>query len=71
MSYRPLSDIHGYRGVEYSVFETKPGEWQWKYYPKVEQGNAKGGITKGSREAAILAMRAAVDQWLGPVSPRC
>jgi hypothetical protein len=66
MSRKQLADVHGYRGVEYSVFETAPGEWKWKYYPKLERGDAKGGIAKGGRDTAIAAVKAAIDEWLGP-----
>jgi len=63
MNHKPLADIHSYRGVEYSVHEKAPGEWEWKYYPKVEDGDAKGGTVKGDRDAALKAVKAAIDEW--------
>jgi hypothetical protein len=66
MSHRPIADIHGYRGVEYGVSETRPGEWKWKYYPKIEHGTDKGGTVKGDRDTAVAAVKAAIDEWLGP-----
>jgi hypothetical protein len=61
MNDRPPAEICGYRGIEYSVFEKNPGEWEWKYYPtKVEQGTAFGGIVKGGRDDAVAAAQAAI-----------
>jgi hypothetical protein len=65
---RPIADIYGYRGIEYGVFETAPGEWDWTYYPKIEKGTRGRGHVKGNREAAIAACKAAIDAWLGPES---
>jgi hypothetical protein len=36
MNYRPLADIHGYRGVLYDVFERGSGDWEWNTIPKRE-----------------------------------
>jgi hypothetical protein len=66
MIHRPIADVHGYRGIEYSINEEKAGEWEWKYYPKVGEGVATGGRVKGTRETAVAACKAAIDQWLGP-----
>jgi uncharacterized cupin superfamily protein len=63
---RSLADIYGYRGIEYGVFEATPGEWEWSYHPKVEQGDAKRGTITGTRETAIATCKAAIDEWLGP-----
>jgi hypothetical protein len=65
MNHRSLADIHGYRGVEYGVFERSPGDWQWTYYPKVGTGMKTQGSAKGDREAAVAACKAAIDAWLG------
>jgi hypothetical protein len=64
--HRPLADIHGYRGVEYAVWELSPGDWQWTYYPKAEVGVKAEGSAKGDREIARAACTAAIDAWLGP-----
>ena len=66
MNHRPLADIHGHRGVEYSVHEVSPGEWQWTYYPKVGTGVKTHGTVKGDHAAAVAACKAAIDAWLGP-----
>lgn len=63
---RPLADIYGYRGIEYGVHEGENGVWRWNYYPKVERGSKGSGTIKGTREEAIAACKAAIDQWLGP-----
>jgi hypothetical protein len=63
---RSKAVVHGYRGTEYSVHEEKPGEWRWRYYPKKGEGMAKSGQVKGTREMAIAACQAAIDEWLGP-----
>jgi hypothetical protein len=62
----PLADIYGYRGIEYSVHEAAPSDWKWKYYPKVERGPAKGGMVKGDRDAALAAVKSAIDEFVGP-----
>jgi hypothetical protein len=66
MTHKPLADVHGYRGIEYGVLEAKPGEWEWSYHPKLERGPAKRGQVRGTRETAIAACEAAIDEWLGP-----
>jgi hypothetical protein len=66
--HRPLADIHGYRGIEYSVWQTSPGEWDWGYYPKVERGVAKRGRAQGDDKAALAAVKVAIDEFLGPRS---
>ncbi len=63
---RSLADVHGYRGVEYCVYAGNPGDWEWKYYPKVGEGIATGGRVSGTRENAIAACKVAIDDWLGP-----
>jgi len=63
-----IGDTQPYRGIEFGVFETQPGEWNWSYYPKMENGNKKTGQTKGARENAIAACKAAIDEWLGPAN---
>jgi hypothetical protein len=60
-----IGDTQPYRGIEFAVFETKPGEWKWSYHPKIEKGAAERGQIKGTREAAIIACKAAIDKWLG------
>lgn len=67
MPYKPLVDVHGYRGVEYGVFERNPGDWQWAYYPKVGVGVKTQGSVKGDQRAAVRACWAAIDDWLGPI----
>jgi hypothetical protein len=62
----PLADKYGYRGIEYGVHEEENGTWRWNYYPKVEHGPKGSGTIKGTREEAIAACKAAIDQWLGP-----
>ena len=64
---RPLADKHGYRGVEYALYETKAGEWEWACSPKVGQAIKTSGTAKGDKEAARAACYAAIDAWLGPV----
>jgi hypothetical protein len=70
MNYRPAAETHGYRGVEYGVFERAPGDWEWTYHPKMwSSGEITRGSAKGDREAAIAACKAAIDAWLGPERP--
>ena len=66
MKHRPIADTHGYRGVEYDVFERSPDDWEWTYYPKPEIGPKAQGSSKGNRDAAVAACKAAIDAWLGP-----
>jgi hypothetical protein len=63
---RRLSDVHGYRGVEYGIHDEGQGLWQWAYYPKIGEGVATRGQVKGDRETATAACKAAIDEWLGP-----
>jgi hypothetical protein len=63
---RRLSDVHGYRGVEYGIHDEGQGIWHWAYYPKIGEGLAARGRVKGNRETAIAACKAAIDEWLGP-----
>jgi hypothetical protein len=61
-----FGDTQPHRGIEFGVYEIKPDEWQWGYYPKIGGGTHACGIVKGTREAAITACKAAIDKWLGP-----
>jgi hypothetical protein len=65
MNHRPLADDHGYRGIEYGVFENNPGDWLWAYYPKVGCGVKTQGSVKGDLRTAVAACKAAIDAWLG------
>jgi len=64
--HRPLARLFGYRGLEYSLVETTPGEWDWSYYPKLGRGIVAGGHANGERADAVVSVKAAIDQWLGP-----
>lgn len=64
--HRPLAELLGHRGVEYSVVETGPGEWDWLFYPKLGRGIVTEGHSNGERADAVVAVKAAIDQWLGP-----
>jgi hypothetical protein len=66
--HRPLADQHGYRGIEYSVWQTSQETWNWGYYPKVERGLAKRGQVQGDKGTALIAVKAAIDEFLGPRS---
>jgi hypothetical protein len=63
---QPVADKYGYRGIEYDVDEEASEIWQWNYYSKVDHGPKGTGTIKGTREEAIAACKAAIDQWLGP-----
>ena len=62
----PLAKLSGYRGVEYCLVETNPGEWDWLYYPKLGRGVVTRGHSNGERSDAVVAVKGAIDQWLGP-----
>jgi hypothetical protein len=54
-----------YRGIEFGVQDEGQGVWSWTYYPKIGEGIAKTQVN-GTRETAIAACKAAIDEWLGP-----
>jgi hypothetical protein len=61
-----VGDTLPYRRTEFGVDPEGPGEWLWHYHPKVGLGVAQRGRVKGTREEAIAACKAAIDDWLGP-----
>jgi hypothetical protein len=63
MRQRLIDSIH--RNVEFGIYRER-GEWQWTYYPKMGEGVRTQGIVKGTREDAVRACKAAIDEWLGP-----
>ena len=65
MNHRPLADDHGYRGIEYGVFQRDLGDWQWAFYPKVPCGVKTQGSVRGNQSTAVAACKAAIDAWLG------
>jgi hypothetical protein len=66
MSHEP--NMHGYRGIRYDVRKQESDEWVWTYYPKLGEGNVTAGRVKGTRETAIAACKATIDERLGPIS---
>ena len=66
LAMKSVTDTKPHRGIEFAVFEIKPGEWKWSYHPKKERGDEARGLVKGTRETAIAACKAAIDVWLGP-----
>jgi len=59
------SDTLPYRGIEFGVQDEGQGVWRWTYYPKIGAGIAKTTQVNGTRETAIAACKAAIDDWLG------
>ncbi len=53
-----------YRGIEYRITKLKEEHWEWKYYPKKEQGSARTATLHGSQDDAITACMAAIDNFL-------
>jgi hypothetical protein len=53
-------------GIEFDVHDEGQGVWSWTYYPMIGAGITKLGQLKGTRETAIAACKAAIDDWLGP-----
>jgi hypothetical protein len=64
-----IGDTLPYRGIEYGVHDEGQGVWHWAYYPKIGAGVVKRGQMQGTRETAIAACKAAIDEWLGPENP--
>jgi hypothetical protein len=67
MSHEP--NMHGYRGIRYDVRKQESDEWGWTYYPRLGEGYFTAGRVKGTRETAVAACKAAIDERLGPISP--
>jgi hypothetical protein len=61
-----IGDTQPHRGIEFGVYDNGNGISDWAYYPKIGVGVARRGQVKGNREAAIIACKAAIDEWLGP-----
>jgi hypothetical protein len=61
-----IGDTLPYRGIEYGVHDEGQDAWHWAYYPKIGTGVVKRGQVQGTRETAIAACKAAIDEWLGP-----
>ena len=55
---------HPYRGIEYGIHRDNQGEWHWTYYPKMGHGVRETGKVEGTREMAISACKAEIDNWL-------
>jgi hypothetical protein len=60
-----IGDSLPYRGIEFGVQDEGQGVWSWTYYPKIGAGIAKTTQVKGTRETAIAACKAAIEDWLG------
>ena len=65
---RPLADDMATVESNTASTRTEAESWQWSYYPKVEHGPKGSGTIRGTREEAIAACKAAIDQWLGPAN---
>jgi hypothetical protein len=61
-----IGDTLPYRGIEFGVQDEGQGVWSWTCYPEIGAGITKLGQLKGTRETAIVACKAAIDEWLGP-----
>ena len=61
-----MAEVHGYRGIEYGVRDAGKGVWQWAYYPKIGESILQRGQVEGTRETAVAACKAAIDDLLGP-----
>jgi hypothetical protein len=62
-----IGDTLPYRGIEFGVHDEGQDYWTWTYYPKIGVGVVKRGRMRGSRQDAIHACKAAIDEWLGPL----
>jgi hypothetical protein len=60
-----IGDTLPYRGIEFGIDPAGEGTWLWHYHPKIGQGIAQRAVIKGTREEAIAACKAAIDEWLG------
>jgi hypothetical protein len=60
-----MADTQPYRGIEFGVHEAGQNVWRWAYYPQIGAGPVKRGELKGTREAAIVFCKSAIDEWLG------
>jgi hypothetical protein len=63
---RRIGDTLPHRGIEFGVHCDDETDWHWAYYPKIGEGLVKRGQVQGTRETAIAACKAAIDDWLGP-----
>jgi hypothetical protein len=58
-----------YRSVPYSIFDDGDGHVNWKLHPKLES-NVWNYIVSGvaeTRDSALVAIKTAIDNKLGPV----
>jgi hypothetical protein len=50
-----------YRGLEYVVRESVPGEWEWTI--RTPHGPDKTGVARGTRRWAETVVRRSIDIW--------